>query len=420
MELITMSKEELKKVEIIRKLIEKQMTQKKAAKALNLSTRQVRRLLKVYGKEGEKGVVSKKRGASSNRATPLRTKNQGLETLRERYYDFGPTLAAEKLFELEGLTYSKETIRQWMIEDGLWKSKLKKEKKTHPQRPRRDSFGELIQIDGSPHAWFEERGPYYNLTVYIDDATGEYMKMFFSLTENFKAYCITTLSYFEEYGKPVAFYSDRHQIFKVNNKQNGEEVLSQFGRALDALNVELITANSPQAKGRVERANLTLQDRLVKELRLRDINTIEEANKFLDEEYKYTLSDKFSVIPREKSAHRAVKETKEELYRIFSKQESRVISRNLEVYHNNKIYQIETESQNLTMKNHKITVCTKIDDSVELLYKGRSLKYRVLIRPEKQVKVESSKTINIAVDNARKAQYTSSNGESIDDPFARY
>jgi len=407
-----MSKRELKRVEIMRKLQEKRMTQKAAAKLLNLSTRQIRRLSEIFQEQGEKGLVSKKRGTSSNRSISEEDKMQAIDIIRKKYYDFGPTLAAEKLGDLEKLIYSTGTVRQWMIEAGLWNPKLKKEVKTHPQRPRRSRFGELIQIDGSPHKWFEDRGPYCNLTVFIDDATGEYMKMFFSPTETTKAYFITTLKYLKEYGKPVAVYSDKHQIFKVNNKQNGEETLSQFARALSDLDIELITANSPQAKGRVERANSTLQDRLVKELRLRDINTIEEANRFLDEEYKYTISDKFSVIPREKeSAHRAVTETKQELDRIFSKQKKRVISKDLEVYHNNKIYQIETESQNLTMKNHEVTVCTKTDNCVELLYKGRSLKYTTLIRPEKQVKIESSKTVNAAVDNAIERQNKYSNQE---------
>ena len=398
-----MNEKELKRMKILLKLTERKLSQKKASEILDLSTRQVRRLVKKYQQKGLKGIVSKKRGMKSNNKTSDIQKSKVIEIIENNYKDFGPTLASEKLRERDGIIYSKETIRNWMIEHDFWKAKRKRDKKAHPQRERRSSFGELIQIDGSPHAWFEDRGPYCNLTVFIDDATGEYMEMFFTLRETTKAYAETLLLYLKDYGKPGTLYSDKHQIFKVNNKKTDEESLSQFGRMAKDLDIKLITANSPQAKGRVERANLTLQDRLVKELRLRNINTMEEANKFLKDEYKYTLTDKFSVVPKSNEpAHRKVTESKEELERIFSIQEERKITKDLEISYYNTIYQIKPESSTLAMKHQKVMVCTKLNGEVELIYKKKSLQYTILRKQEKQVKTVGSKNLNSELDKTKR------------------
>jgi hypothetical protein len=202
--------------------------------------------------------------------------------IRERYSDFGPTLAAEKLAELHGIDLARETVRQWMLAAGLWKDRRARLRPVHQPRYRRDCVGELVQIDGSEHWWFEGRGPQCTLLVYIDDATSRLMHLQFVESESTFDYFAATRAYLERHGKPVAFYSDKHGVFRVNKKDAvGGDGMTQFGRALHALNIDIICANSSQAKGRVERANGTLQDRLVKEMRLCGIDTIAAGNAFL-------------------------------------------------------------------------------------------------------------------------------------------
>ena len=215
----------------------------------------------------------------------------------EAYFGFRPTFMTEKLEELHQIKISRETTRQIMIESGVWMAKNKKSPVIHQQRERRHCCGELVQIDGSPHAWFEDRGEPCTLLVYIDDATGRtYGK--FAEAETTAAYMIATREYIKKYGRPLAFYSDKYSVFRINIPgSTRKESLTQFGRALKELEIKLIYANSPQAKGRVERANQTLQDRLVKELRLRNISTIEEGNRYL-EEFFCKHNEKFMMNPK--------------------------------------------------------------------------------------------------------------------------
>ena len=398
-EMLLMSKKEVNRVNVIRDVKLKRLKQKEAAELLNISPRHTRRLLKRYNDKGEVGLLSRKRGCVSNNKIPQKVKEKIISLLIEHYHDFGPTLASEKLDEVHDIRTSKETIRQWMISEGIWKAKCRKKSYTHQMRARRERFGELIQIDGSPHDWFEGRRPECNLSVFIDDATGEYMEMFFSESETTEAYMETTLEYISEYGIPRAFYSDKHGIFRINKPDpvsgNG---LTQFGRAMKTLDIEIIAANTPQAKGRVERANQLLQDRLVKELRLRNISTLEEANEFL-KEYREVLNNKFAVKARSsENAHRKVLHTKEELDLIFSLHSTRIISKNLEVQYNNTIYQIQIESSGLTMRGSKVTVCESFTGEVTLLYKGKKMKYKTYKRAEKQLSPKDAKTINKQVD----------------------
>lgn len=397
--LLLMSKKEINRLNVIRDLQSRRLSQKEAGKMLNICDRQIRRLLKRYEEEGAKGLISRKRGKVSNNRLSEELKADVLFLIQEHYFDFGPTLAAEKLDELHNIVISKESVRQIMIGENIWKSKTKKDKKAHQMRKRRTRFGELIQIDGSPHDWFEGRRPECNLTVFIDDATGEFMELFFSETETTEAYMETTRNYITEYGLPRAFYSDKHGIFKVNkpDPRTGDN-RTQFGRAMKTLGVELICANTPQAKGRVERANQLLQDRLVKELRLRGIDTIEEANVFL-KEYKEVLSNKFAVKPASpENAHREVPFTDEELDEIFSKHSVRIISRNLEVHYKNTVYQIQIESSGLSMRGGNIKVCESFDGTVKLIYKGREMKYKTYKKQEKQLSPQDAKTLNKIVD----------------------
>lgn len=407
-EMLFMSKKEVDRLTVIRDLKLKRLSQKDAGKVLHLSDRQIRRILKRYEKEGEKGLISKKRGKSSNNRISKELRERVIFLLKKEYYGFGPTLAAEKLDELNDIAISKESVRQLMIAENIWKSKAMKEKRVHQMRERRGRFGELIQIDGSPHDWFENRRPKCNLTVFIDDATGEFMELFFSETETTEAYMESMQKYISEYGIPRALYTDKHGIFRVNraDPKTGSN-LTQFGRAMKTLDIEIISANTPQAKGRVERANQLLQDRLVKELRLRKIDTIEEANKFL-EEYKEILSNKFAVKAKSlENAHRGVLHSKEELDIIFCKQTLRTISNNLEIQYNNTVYQIKTESLGLSMRKGKITVCEQFNGEVTLLYKRIKLKYETFRRREKQLPPQDSKTLNKTVDETIAAQNAS-------------
>jgi len=249
-ELITMSKQELTRLEVMQRIKDKRLTQKEAAGMLKKSVRQIKRLFRAYKAQGAKGLVSGRRGKPSNHRLDEQVEQQALDLLKEKYEDFGPTLAHEKLSEVHGVKLSRESVRKLMIAEGMWKPKRAKHPSARQMRERRACFGELVQIDGSDHDWFEGRGSKCTLLVYIDDATGKLLELWFVPDETFFAYCEASRRYFERYGKPVAFYSDKHGIFRVNQEQttglgNG---LTQFGRAMQELDIQIICANSPQAK----------------------------------------------------------------------------------------------------------------------------------------------------------------------------
>src|SRR5207247_410073 len=258
-------------LQVMSQLAERRLTRRRAAALLRLSERQIRRLYRAFRRDGAKALASRHRGRPSNRQLATATREQALTLVRERYVDFGPTFAHQKLTEQHGLAFSVETLRGWMTAAGLWVPRAQRLRRSQPPRPRRACLGELVQIDGSEHAWFEDRGPVCTLLVYVDDATSRLMELAFAEVESTFDYFRATRRYLERHGKPMAFYSDRLSVFHVQarDRAQGGPGLSQFGRALRDLNIDSLCANSPQAKGRVERANGTLQDRLVKELRLR-------------------------------------------------------------------------------------------------------------------------------------------------------
>ncbi|MBU2459686.1 ISNCY family transposase [Patescibacteria group bacterium] len=298
-----MSVKEVNRVSILDQLKRKAMKQKKAAHVLGISVRQIRRLLKTYRREGTRGLVHKLRGIPSNNQAEAVILDRAIATVRERYHDFSVTLAHEKLTDHHGFPYSRETLRHAMMTVGLWTSTRQPIPVIHDLRDRRAAEGELVQVDGSPHAWFENRGPSCTLLVYIDDATGKLLHLAFAKSETTNAYFAATKEYLKKRGKPLALYVDRHGVFRVNatkaltarvEDSNGR---TQFGRAMEELGIELIFANSPQAKGRVEKANQTLQDRLVKELRLQGIKSMEEGNRFLPK-FIEEFNQKFSVVPK--------------------------------------------------------------------------------------------------------------------------
>jgi transposase-like protein len=341
METVSMSYEELDRVRVIERVIEKRLTQAEAARILGLTSRQVRRLRRAYERDGARALASKHRGRPSNRRLPAELRREALATVRSRYGDFGPTLAHEKLTELHGLGLSVETLRHWMIEDGLWIPRTRREPRIQQPRRRRPCRGELIQIDGSDHEWFEERAARCTLLVFVDDATSALMELLFCESESAFSYFAAMRSYLEQHGKPVALYSDKAGVFRVNKKEaHGGTGITQFGRALGSLNIDIVCANTPAAKGRVERAHLTLQDRLVKELRLRGISDIEAANAFAPE-FIADYNRRFARAPRsDHDAHRPLQPS-DDLARVFSWQETRLVSKSLTLSYKRVLYVLD-------------------------------------------------------------------------------
>ena len=390
-----MSNRELTRLEVMQRLKEKRLSHKEAAHLLGISPRQVKRLFRAYKAQGAAGLVSKRRGQPSNNRLDPATIQEAIDRIKEKYEDFGPTLAHEKLTEVHGLRLSRESVRRIMIVEKIWKPKKAPKEQTHQFRERRACLGELVQIDGSEHAWFEKRGPKCTLLVFIDDATGQLLELRFVPSETFFAYCEAARHYFERFGKPVAFYSDKHGIFRVNQAQTlGKgSGLTQFGRAMQELGIQIICANSAQAKGRIERANQTLQDRLVKEMRLRGISEMEAGNAYLPE-FREDYNRRFAVAPRSThDAHRPLLK-KEDLDQILTHQETRTLSKNLTIQYNKVIYQIQSKRPGYALRNAKVTVCERAKGEITILYQGRPLGYTVFHKPERQAEVVDSKSLD--------------------------
>ena len=401
--LTTMSEKEIKRLKVMDQLGEKHITQGKAAEQLGLSVRQVKRLWKAYQEKGAEGLVNKSRGKPSHNRLDEAVKRQALDLILERYQDFGPTLAREKLREEHGLSISDESVRQMMIEEGLWKQRRRRKLKVFQMRERRACFGEMVQIDGSDYDWFEGRSPRCTLLVFVDDATGKLVELRFVPHESFFGYCEAAREYFERYGKPGAFYSDKHGIFHLNTpKVSSGDGLTDFGRAMQELGIQIICANTPQAKGRVERANQTLQDRLTKELRLRGISTPEEANIWLPE-FMEDYNRRFAVTPRSSlDAHTSLVPT-DDLERILCRKTTRTLSKNLTFQYHKTVYQIHTEHPTYAMRNAAVTVLENATGKVTILYKNTSLAFEVFCQQEKQAEVVSSKSVDFELRNASKA-----------------
>ncbi|APG86944.1 transposase y4bF (plasmid) [Sinorhizobium americanum CCGM7] len=375
--MITMSQKELHRLELIQRIRGGSLSVVEAAALLRLSRSQVHRLLQAYDLAGADGLVSKKRGRPSNRRYSENFRNLVLDLVREHYVDFGPTLAAEKLLERHRIAVSKETLRQWMIEAGLWVSRRERKKRVFQPRGRRDCFGELVQIDGSLHWWFENRGPKCALLVYIDDATGKLLHLRFAVSENTFDYLHATKAYLQHWGKPIAFYSDKHGIFRTTHasKKDRTSGLTQFGRALYELNIDIICANTPQAKGRVERANQTLQDRLVKELRLRGIDTIAAANAYAPE-FMADFNRRFGKAPRNpKDMHRPFA-AHENLDGAMCRKEIRKLSNSLTLRYDKVMFILDPTNFATALAGKKLIVCDDPDGRLEVTHEGTSLPYR--------------------------------------------
>jgi transposase-like protein len=365
---------ELRRLHVIRKVLEREIKQVEAAEILLLSARQIRRIVKRIRAEGDKGIVHKARGRPSSRRILGEIRDKVIQLYRKQYADFGPTLASEKLLERDGIRVSDETLRRWLIGTGDWK-RSRRGRRHRQWRERKAHEGEMVQMDGSHHDWFEGRGPWCVLMGYIDDARGRVFGRFYGdegtipAMDSFKRYI-------RKYGIPLSVYLDKYKTYKstakptLEDELNDREPLSDFERALKELGVEVRHANSPQAKGRIERLFRTLQDRLVKEMRLRRISTLEEANAFL-EEYLPIYNRRFSVRPREReNLHRPLGRGLD-LDGILCIKTERTLRNDFTVAHHRKLYQVEDK-----VNASKVIVQDRMDGSIHITHKNRALRFR--------------------------------------------
>lgn len=381
METISMSGKERRRLEVFSRVQRGEFSLRKGAELLSLGYRQAKRAYRRYREVGEAGLVHGLRGRASNRGGDGR-RQRALALFREKYRDFGPTLASELLAREEGLTVAAETLRQWLMAEGLWERRRRRGAHRR-RRPRKEHRGELLQLDGSHHDWFEGRRAWAVLMVAIDDASGDVYAQFFE-EETMAAAMHTLWGYLDRHGVPHALYVDRDSIYRSDREPTPHEILqgktpcTQFGRALEELEVRLIMAHSPQAKGRVERCHGTLQDRLVKWLRLRGISDVESANRFLEEEFLKDFNERFGVEPASPAnLHRAVP-TGLDLRLVFSVRERRTVQRDWTLRWRNRWLQLSAAHGALNLPGRRVSVCEQLDGALSVLYDGRRLEWTEL------------------------------------------
>src|SRR3984893_7979756 len=372
--LVTLNMRELDRLKVVQAIVESRLKPGRAAERVGLSVRRVERLVTRYRTSGAAGLCSGKRARPGNRKLDEGLAVRALTIIRERYADLGQPLACEKLRECHGIGLSKETVRCLMTEAGLWIPRRQCPPKIHQPRARRACLGELVQIDGSDHRWFEDRAPACTLLVYVDDATSRLMALHFTATESTFSYFEATRAYLEHFGKPVALYSDKASVFRSTRAATTGNSVTQFGRAMYELNIDTGCANSSPAKGRVERAHLTLQDRLVKELRLRSISTVEAANAYAPS-FMATYNARFAKPPRRSfDAHRPLRDD-EDLDAILTWRVMRKVSRSLTVLNDRVIYLLEDTVANRKLIGRYIDVWEYPDGRIELRADGVALRY---------------------------------------------
>jgi transposase len=384
METLAMSSQERRRLEVLARVRRGEVTLVKASELVGLGYRQMKRLRARYRQEGDRGLVHRLRGRPSNRRRDLR-RELIVALYQAHYADFGPTLATEYLAKEHGLAVAVETLRQWLLAAGLWQRRRR-----HPphrrRRPRKEHCGELVQMDGSWHDWFEGRRPWATLMVMIDDATSRLYARFFE-QETTAAALASFWEYSKHYGLPQALYVDRDSIYRSDREATvaealaGQEPRTQFGRAMAELGVRLIKAHSPQAKGRVERSNGTLQDRLVKALRQRGISDLGAANVFLEEEFLAEYNERFAVAAtRPADLHRKVP-ARLSLAAVLALHEQRQVQNDWTVRWHNRWLQIGARHRSLALAGRQVTVVEQLDGQLRLLYQGRALAWQELPGP---------------------------------------
>jgi winged helix-turn helix protein len=377
MTVMQVSQRELNRLRVMIDLLDGRLTSSAAGELMGIGRRQVFRLRRAFEAAGPSGLLSKKRGRPSNRRHGATFRRAVMDLVREHYADFGPTLAAEKLAERHNLRLGVETLRQWMIADSLWIDRRHRLPAPHQPRHRRECLGELVQIDGSEHAWFEDRGPVCTLLAFVDDATSRVMELRFVASESAFDYFRATRCYLETHGKPVAFYSDKHSIFRVNKKDaDAGDRITQFSRALAELNIDIICANLPQAKGRVERAFGTLQDRLVKELRLAHIASIDAANAWLPT-FIAEHNRRFGRAPANpKDVHRPLS-VQDNLDEILAWREQRTVTRNLTLHYDRMMLILEPTPLTRALARQLVEVVNYPDGRFAVQHNGVALPFTV-------------------------------------------
>jgi len=382
MTFITMSKKELDRYHIIARLIRKEINSMKASELLDLGIRQIKRLKKAVKLLGPKALVHKSRGKQSNHNLPDYERQTIINLIKDKYADFGPTLASEKLKELHDIDRDAKTIRSIMIAEHLWKPKIKKQSEHRFWRQRRACFGEMQQFDGSYHDWFEDRAPKCCLLAAVDDATGKITYARFGQNEGVTEVFSFWMGYLRQLGKPRSIYLDKFSTYKMNSKfaQENHELKTQFERALQDLHIEPITAHSPEAKGRIENIFGTLQDRLVKELRLHDISTIEQANLFLESKFLPWFNQKFAVSALQPANlhQRLTDKERTQLPAIFSKHYTRTVQNDFTISFNNQWYQLTNDQSVTVAKQDHVTVEQHLGGAVKFRLRGKYLNYKTI------------------------------------------
>jgi hypothetical protein len=390
-----MSAAERARLAVVRAVSEGHLLQREGADRLGICVRQMKRLMRNWRMLGDRGLISRQRGRVSPRRLGAAVEAQIVSLLCGPYQGFGPTLAAEKLREREQLVVSRESVRGLQIKHKLWRAKRRSKKRVFQLRERRPRFGELVQIDGSAHDWFEGRGDRCTLIVFIDDATGRLTALQFAPVESTRAYLLALRSHVLAHGTPLAFYSDRHGIFRVNAKdaQSGDGK-TEFGRVAQRLDIEAIHALTPQAKGRVERANQTLQDRLIKEMRLEGICNIESAQAFVPRFIAF-WNKRFAVEPRDAAnAHRPWTQPPEALAAMLARQEERILSKALTFSAGGTLYCVRTKDAGVALRGARVTLHHLIGGSLQVTYKTRILDVTAVRKLPHPQPAEDEKTID--------------------------
>lgn len=402
-----MTIKELTRHSIIKKLLDKEINGSKAAELLKLSIRQTKRLKAKVKQFGPKALIHKNRGKPSNRRISDQERENIANIIKQRYPDFKPTFASEKLEQNHGIDRDPKTIRAIMIEHDLWKPKKKRKQEYHSWRRRKDCYGEMEQFDGSYHDWFEDRGPTCCLLASIDDATGIPTKAKFDTDEGTFPVFKFWKEYVEQYGKPHSIYLDKFSTYKMTQRAaiENHETQTQFQRAMRQLGIEPITAHSPQSKGRIERMFNTFQDRLVKELRLNNILTIDEANRFLDDEFLPNYKTKYAIEPALKTnLHKPLtQKEKTQLNSIFSRQSTRRVKNDFTVSFNNQWHQLLKEQPATVRKQDEIIVEEWLDGTLHFRIRDKYLNSKVIV--ERPQKTKKEKTADWIIP-AKKRTYT--------------
>jgi transposase len=375
MDKLIMSRKEREQLKVFEKLEAREITQLVAGQMLNMSDRNVRKKFKRYREKGDAGLIHQSRGRPSCKRWAESERAIAMDLLRTKWIGFGPTFAAEKLEEYDGIKVSSETLRKAMIAEGLW-SVGKRKQQYRQRRDRKLMVGVLVQLDGSPHDWFEGRGPRCTLLVFIDDATSKILWLEFVESESFEGVAKATKKYIERWGRPVSFYVDFGSVFKVNLNNPDGEKKTQYERILSELDIDLSHATSPQAKGRVERCNQTMQDRLIKEMRLAGISSMDEANRFVQQgDFIEKHNARFAVPPaKEGDAHRATPGY--DLYKIFCSKEERIVTNDFTVSYKGRILQLTKEQPATIRPKDHVTICQHLDGKITVRIRNVQLNFK--------------------------------------------